>query len=210
MAELDNLKNTFFIIRHGEADNNVEHIVVSNPDIGTTQYGLTERGRGQALQAAERFKSEFLPPLVNDISKDVVIVSSDFLRTHQTAEILHSQLHPEAPIRYEIGLRERWYGDFDNTYISRESNEYRTFYDLDEKDPTHTYRNCESLVAVVLRTTRLVQQLDKEYSDKVIILVSHGDPCMCLYSISVGVPPEAARQFHYFTNCDIKQLTGSK
>jgi probable phosphoglycerate mutase len=168
MAELDNLKNTFFIIRHGEADNNVEHIVVSNPDIGTTQYGLTERGRGQALQAAERFKSEFLPPLVNDISKDVVIVSSDFLRTHQTAEILHSQLHPEAPIRYEIGLRERWYGDLDMT------KDFFKIFDLDHEDPTHTYRGSESLVAVVLRTTRLVQQLDKEYSDKVIILVSHG------------------------------------
>jgi broad specificity phosphatase PhoE len=185
----------------------VEHIVVSNPDIGTTQYGLTERGRGQALQAAERFKSEFLPPLVNDISKDVVIVSSDFLRTHQTAEILHSQLHPEAPIRYEIGLRERWFGDLDMT-IGVEN--FTKVFDLDVNDPTHTYCNSESLMSIVLRTTRLVQQLDKEYSDKVIILVSHGDPCMCLYSISVGVPPEAARQFHYFTNCDIKQLTGSK
>jgi probable phosphoglycerate mutase len=51
MAEsVENLQNVFLVMRHGQGENNMEHIVVSNPDIGTTQYGLTERGRGQALQ----------------------------------------------------------------------------------------------------------------------------------------------------------------
>jgi len=42
-----------------------------------------------------------------------VVVSSDFKRTRETAEILHAHLLAKTPIRFEKALRERWYGAFD-------------------------------------------------------------------------------------------------
>ena len=63
---LKTLRNIYFVIRHGQVDialfnficiififsvqaqSNVERLLVSDPDIGTTQYGLTDLGRQQA------------------------------------------------------------------------------------------------------------------------------------------------------------------
>ena len=137
------------------------------------------------------------------LSKKLVIVSSDFKRTRETAEILHSELGVEQPIRFEIALRERGLGSMNMTY---NWDNVPQMWALDELDPTHTEYNCESVMSMTVRTSRLVQQLDKEYNDMNIILVSHGDPCQCLHAIFIGLNPNEFRTIPGIQNCEIRSL----
>ena len=137
------------------------------------------------------------------LSEKIVIVSSDFRRTRETAEILHSELGVKRPIRFEIALRERGLGSMNMTY---NWDSVRQMWALDEVDPTHTEYNCESVMSMTVRTSRLVQQLDKEYNDMIIILVSHGDPCQCLYAIFIGLNPNEFRKIAGMKNCEIRPL----
>ena len=134
-----------------------------------------------------------------DSLNKLVIVSSDFRRTRETAEILHSELQVEHPIRFEIALRERLLG-------SVQYDDMHQLWALDEADPTHNQFNCESVMMMTLRTSRLVQTLDREYDNQTIILVSHGDPCQCLHTLFIGLNPNEFRTHPGMKNCEIRQL----
>ena len=136
----------------------------------------------------------------DDLANNIIIVSSDFKRTYETAEILHSELQLEQPIRFEIALRERGIGDLDMTH---NWDGIKQVWALDETDPTHNEFNCESVTTVTLRTSRLVHSLDKEYSNKVIILVSHGAPLQCLHSL---FSPSEFRKHPGIKNGEIRHL----
>lgn len=140
--------------------------------------------------------------LSNDVS-NVIIISSDFRRTRETAEILHSELQIKEPIRFEIALRERGLGKLDMT---NSWDGIKQMWGLDELDPTHTENDVESVMTMALRTSRLVQSLDKENINKVIILVSHGDPSQCLHAIFMGKNPNEFRTYPGIKNCEIRQL----
>ena len=45
-------KNHYLMVRHGESTANVQGLVVTDPAVGCAQYGLTEKGKYQAQQAA--------------------------------------------------------------------------------------------------------------------------------------------------------------
>ena len=132
------------------------------------------------------------------LSKKLVIVSSDFKRTRETAEILHSELGVEQPIRFEIALRERVMGTFNMTHIS---DELRYLWLLDEIDISRSESGCETIRSILDRTLHLVQQLDKEYEDNIIILVSHGHPCQYLHLAFVKSTNSRGMQ-----TCEIRKL----
>ena len=131
-----------------------------------------------------------------------MIVSSDFKRTRETAEILHTQLQVKTPLRFEEALRERYYGPLDMKPIENECQ----VAELDRDDPTHTKYGNESVMAVVLRTSRLVKTLDEDYKDKIIILVSHMDPLQILATTFLGMSPGEHRSLPFLGNCSIKEL----
>lgn len=90
-----------------------------------------------------------------------------------------------AEVRHEPALRERDFGQFN---LTSDTN-YRRVWEVDARDPQHTEFGCESVASVLLRTSRLLQRLDREYKDKAILLVSHGDPLQILSTVFLGVPP---------------------
>lgn len=47
------LHNTYLIVRHGQSEANVEGIVVSKPENGCGNYGLTSTGREQVTATAK-------------------------------------------------------------------------------------------------------------------------------------------------------------
>lgn len=145
--------------------------------------------------------------LGSDNLTKLIIVSSDFKRTRETAEILHSELQVERPIRFEIALRERGLGSLDMTHCW---DDIQQIWALDEIDPTHTQYDCESLMMMTLRTSRLIHQLDKESDNQIIILVSHGDPSQCLHALFMGLNPNEFRKYPGIKNCEIRQLKEEK
>ena len=78
---------------------------------------------------------------------------------------------------------------------------------LDHSDPTHTTNGVESITSLVIRMTRIIKDLNDEYYDQVLILVSHGDPCQCLHSVFEGISPNEFRNGKKgFSNCEIREL----
>ncbi|HPK45730.1 MAG TPA: hypothetical protein PLV62_12175, partial [Spirochaetota bacterium] len=45
------LHNTYLLMRHAQSKANHMHIIVSNPEVGVNDYGLTQEGKNQVLKA---------------------------------------------------------------------------------------------------------------------------------------------------------------
>lgn len=135
------------------------------------------------------------------IEEKLLIVSSDFKRTRETAEILHKKLGVKEPIRFEPAIRERGLGEMVNYDMVHE------MWAEDSVDPTHHKYGVESIMEMIHRLSGLVRQLDKEYNDRVIVLVSHGDTCQTLDSVFLGISPNEFRtKLPDYKNCEIREL----
>ena len=83
-------------------------------------------------------ESEFL-------SDKLVVVSSDFKRARETAEIMHQHFIVKAPLRLEHGLRERDFGELNMT----DSSNYQKVWSQDAHNPNHTSFGCETVTNVL-------------------------------------------------------------
>lgn len=131
-------------------------------------------------------------------------MSSDFLRTRETAEIVHKQLGAREPLRLEVGLRERRLGQLD---MQKDYDSVKQMWALDAEDPTNTAFDHESLMDMVMRMSLMVQRLNKKYDNRVVIMVTHGDPAQTIHAVFAGTSPNEFRQKHpSFMNCEIRAL----
>lgn len=182
--DVPSLRNRYYGFRHGESQANVEGIIVSHPDIGTVRYGLSSEGRRQVEASAARLRK---------LGGDMVIVTSDFLRARETAEIIRQALGA-ASTRTDTRLRERFFGAWDGECYLHYADTWKT----DEVDPDQEPGGAESANAVRRRMVEVVQDLDREMSNRDIILVSHGDPLRMLQSAFDGVDTAHNRTIPYF------------
>ena len=148
-----------------------------------------------------------LEALLLEYNRDVladkmIVISSDFMRTRETAEILHQHFSVETSLRLDPRLRERGVGNLEK---KAEENYYKIMI-KDKEDPTHTEEGVESVNSMVSRMTCAVRDLDKEFKDKIILLVSHGDPLLSLYSRCCGVSLCEYKKLSPFQNCDVREV----
>lgn len=172
--ELPTPRNRYLALRHGEAESNVANRVSSRVD---NQDNLTELGRYNTTKVARELRSE-------DVD---LIISSDFLRTRQTAEIVADELELEhSQIIFDPRLREIDAGE----YEGQSWEQYHDFfvhykYELDKQIP-----DGESLLDVRARVMALLLELEREHEGKTILLVSHGLPIFSLLTGAKGVPDD--------------------
>ena len=189
---VDRLTNTFSIMRHGQSKANVAGIIVScieNDRRG--DYGLSELGRKQALESARAC----------ELPRDTVIWSSDFSRARQTAEILRA--HLDVP---EVGLaealRERCFGEWEGSATEN----YARVWAADETDAAHARGGVEPVAAVLDRMTAFVVDLDRRYSGRDIVLVSHGDTLQILQAAFLRMSPTRHRSLPGLETAEIRRL----
>jgi broad specificity phosphatase PhoE len=178
------MKNRYYAFRHGESLANVAGIIVSDPSVGTVKYGLSEKGRRQvkeSLSEADAFDA------------DSLVVSSDFRRTAETAEIIR-QVIGAGPVLFDIRLRERFFGGWEGA--SHEN--YSKAWKKDACDPDQVFNGAESTNSVRERMWAVIQSLEDTYSEKTIILVSHGDPLMLLQTAFHAMESTEHRSLPYF------------
>jgi broad specificity phosphatase PhoE len=192
LSGVDRLTNTFSIMRHGQSRANVAGIIVScieNDRRG--DYGLSELGRKQALETAQAC----------GLPRDTVIWSSDFSRARQTAEILRA--HLDAP---EVGLaealRERCFGRWEGSATEN----YARVWAADETDAAHARDGVEPVAAVLDRMTAFVVDLDRQYSGRDIVLVSHGDTLQILQAAFLRMSPTRHRSLPGLETAEIRRL----
>lgn len=181
------LRNRYIAVRHGESEANVAHLISSDPKMGIDRHGLSPHGRIQVAENSKIFLQNSNPS-----EKCYVIVSSDFRRARETAEILASHLPNTPSIQFDPRLRERYFGIYDNT----SDENYHLIWKNDEENPEKNLDDqVESVEKVRERTSELIAELEEKYTQHWIFLVSHGDSLQILQTAFERFP-QANQQRH--------------
>lgn len=199
--ETTQLKNQYLIMRHGESTANHERRWVAAPESCCYGYGLTQLGRQQVAESVQRERVSGL------LTKSTIVLSSDFLRARETAEIV-CRLVEAAPVRIDPRLRERACGEMEGRILGPDLGA-RIIAEVtasDHSDPTKSLYGLETASAVQERFTSLVVELESASSGCVYLLVCHGDLLrVALASVSKVSPGEHWR-FGHISNAAIYHL----
>lgn len=131
------------------------------------------------------------------------MLTSDFKRTRETADIIHKELGLSNGVKVEVGLRERFFGKCE----LQSTADYFTVWENDTTDPANPKHEGETVFTVYARTMQVISTVEKEFSDKVFVLVSHGDTAQILSTHFMGLAPEEHRQLADLGNCCIRNLS---
>jgi len=171
--------NKYFLIRHGEAESNVQEYFSSYPE--KVKNEMTEKGKKQVEKNIKK-----LP----DID---LIISSDILRAKQTAEMIAKEKDVE--IIYDKRLREIDFGDLNG----EKKGVFDAYFDPENKlsgKEKHgkkylaPYPNGENGRDVKKRIAGFMREIDKKYNNKKIVIISHGGPLFRFGSLNRGYTPE--------------------
>jgi broad specificity phosphatase PhoE len=86
---LPELKNSYFLLRHGQSEGNVEGVISSARSLATSEkHGLTKLGYEQGVESATNLLDllEQQHESSEDNTKNVIFYSSPFSRARQTAQ----------------------------------------------------------------------------------------------------------------------------
>ena len=197
LAPVQRLANRYRVMRHGESKANASGIIVSRIETDRGgDYGLSERGRGQAEAAARDC----------GLPADTLICSSDFARAWQTAEIVRARLGAP-PVLVAVALRERCFGDLEGT----PTGNYARVWAADEAgtgdaDGGDAGGGVEPAAAVLDRATGLVADLERRYAGRDILLVSHGDTLQILQAGFLRMDPAEHRRLPHLGIAEVRAL----
>ncbi|MEX0931708.1 MAG: class I tRNA ligase family protein [Candidatus Paceibacterota bacterium] len=170
LKEKIGFRNTYLVMRHGEADSNAQNILSGKKD---NPHHVTEKGKKQVAHAVEKLKGT---------SVDVVFVSP-FVRTKETAEMVKEALGlTDTQIVVDERIGEIDTGDFNNTPI----DEYRAYFKSTAEKFSKPAPNGESLRDVRRRVGEFLYEIDAKYEGKTILIISHEYPIWQLYSVAEG------------------------
>lgn len=185
------MNNRYFLMRHGESQANLADLIVSSPENGCNDYGLSPQGREQAKRSSAS----------SELDSQVLIVASDFLRTQETAAIAREILGC-GPVKNDVRLRERYFGRFEK----QSSACYQPVWALDSADANHTYGEVESLRSLARRLENLILELESQHAGATILLVSHGDPLRILQTWAAGLDLTQHNSIGHFSPAEIRAL----
>lgn len=147
--------NTFYIVRHGETENNRAKRLS-----GWIDTGLTENGLEPTKNVIEKLKT---------LPKIDAVYASDMGRAFITAYFIVRALGFTDEIIRQKGLREVNYGDAANMFSAEA---YQKYPKLD-RDTHYTPPNGEALDHMQKRVLQTVAQIDAQHKDAVILIVAH-------------------------------------
>jgi probable phosphoglycerate mutase len=156
------MSTVFYLVRHGESEGNVnQEIMGGNPP-------LTENGRQQAREAAERFK---------DVNFDLAF-SSDLDRAIETAALILQGRN--LPVQHLPRLRERNWGELELAPIAHVREKYKSHFDAfptqtpEEQWSGKLIEGMESPREAVDRLLSFLEEISNEFPGKTILVVNHG------------------------------------
>lgn len=163
------------VARHGETLFNKE-----NKICGITDIELTCKGIEQAKEIAEKIK---------ELNIDLII-SSPMKRTIQTSKVISDICN----LQYvtDDRLMEQDYGIYEG--CSRMDSNFLN----NKKQFAYKYPNGESMMQVACRVYNLITELNKKYTNKNILIITHGGICRIINTY-----------FHDMTNDEFFNYTAS-
>lgn len=170
LKEKTKSSNTFVIMRHGEADHNLEN---RTSDSNNSPSHLTQKGKDNVAKVAESFENQ----------KFDFIYASPLFRTKETAEIVAEKLdYPKEKIIYDDRIREVQTG-FDGRPIS----EYRSYFSSNEEKFEKSAPGGETLLALKKRVGQFLKEIDSQNENKRILIVTHEYPTWMLVASNEGL-----------------------
>jgi probable phosphoglycerate mutase len=206
LSDAGPLANTYRVMRHGQSKANVSGVIVSSIDTDRRgDFGLSELGREQVLAAARG----------SGLTAGTLICSSDFARARQTAQLMRDCLGTDEVVSAPA-LRERYFGDFDGGPVAG----YAQVWAADEAaspsaaSPSAVSPSAagsagsgvETAAAVLERAAGFVAGLERGYSGRDILLVSHGDTLQILQAGFAGIAPSRHRTVPHLEVAEIRRL----
>jgi isoleucyl-tRNA synthetase len=188
-------QNNFYVVRHGEADNNVLGIISSDPK---RPHHLTEKGKAQVKEAAEKLKSKKI---------DLIYVSP-FVRTQETAKIISEILNisPDKVIT-DDRIHEVYGGELDG----KTDAEYQRFFESRMEKFDKTPAGGENYTQIKNRMTEFVYEANSKNKGKNILIISHNTPVWLMFAGVSGCTPEQAIALRheardFIKNSEVKEL----
>lgn len=189
--------NKYFTIRHGEAEQNIKDLI--NSELSNNIYHLTEGGRKRVLEASENIKKE----------KIDFIITSPFLRCKETAEIVREALGLDAScVQEDERLAEFKKGP---GFEGKSWQEYWGLFSSTKERFEKSPDGGENLTDLNKRAGEFIYDLEKRYSGKNILIVSHQGPIASMHMIGEGADADRfieakEKQIYTFGFADFRKL----
>lgn len=200
MGSIEDLKkhtkanNTYYTMRHGEADNNFLMVMSSK---ATNPHHLTTIGKSQAADAVKWFKDK----------KIDVIIASPFIRTRETAEIIARGIgFDTSKILCDSRIQEWNVGEWNGKPFGEFQKKFSHFNRFSNPIP-----GGESYMDLKRRMGDFLYDLEKKYAGKIILIITHDSPLFLLTAAAQGLDTEqsiALREGrdHYVDNARPSEL----
>jgi isoleucyl-tRNA synthetase len=188
LKKYSHAKNTYYVCRHGEAENNTKSIISS---LATNPHHLTEKGKVQASEAGK---------WLSDKKIDMVF-ASPFVRTRETAEIIANKIGFDVKkINFEVKLGEINTGIW-NGKTFKEYSEAFVHADRFTKTP----EGGENYTDIKKRVGDFIYGLEGKHEGKNILIVTHDTPLFLLEAVSNALTREdsiklRSNRDHYIEN----------
>jgi broad specificity phosphatase PhoE len=170
-----------YFARHGSTDANQDSII--NETNGEIDEHLNQKGISQANDLAEQLKK---------IQFDIII-SSPLKRAYETAEIVNK--YHGLPIKVDESFRERGIGEYTSLEVWNDLFDFNKSFNLERS---------EDLKEFFKRIYNAIDSLKREYSEKTILVVSHGGVHLALYAYANNLPLEGNLRISPMRNCEFR------
>lgn len=162
--------NAYFVMRHGEAENNVKGLLNDDDSI---PGDLTDKGKNEVRATARRLKGAGITRLIY----------SPLQRTSQTAEIIARELGiPESQNTSDTRLRELGIGVFNQGPVEA----FHEWFSDSEPKGVYAPKNGESWIQLKNRIGSILYEYEKNYQHEKILFITHETPAFMFQSISLG------------------------
>ena len=185
--------NTYLVMRHGESVDNLAGLCDFAND---SNDHLTEEGKKQVADAAKKLAT----------SVDM-IVTSPIVRTHETAIIVASILGYTGEIHTDTRLTE-W-----NVGQEFQGKNWEEFFAIRNASPERynfKTEDGESYADVIRRAGDFIYELERTYTNKKIIIVTHGASARAFDLIARGFTFEELLKvpgsYNNFNNAEIRNI----
>jgi len=163
-------KNTFTLMRHGEAESNALGFISGN---NNPPRHLTEHGKAQIIKTVKKLKKQ---------SFDMVF-ASPLTRTKETAELVVEKLGlPKEVLVFDERLKEIQTGEFEG----KRPIEYHNFFSSIEEKFTKSPAGGESLNDLKKRLGDFMYETNSKHQGKNILIVTHEYPVWLLQALASG------------------------
>ncbi len=166
-------KNKYYLMRHGESNHNVQKFLSSDNSQKAASH-LTEKGKADVSRISTEFKDKKI---------DLIFVSP-LIRTQETAKIIAKNIGLSAE---KIITDERIQEIQMGTLNGEQESKYHDLYDnLMEKLEIRPDGG-ENLLDVRRRVGKFIYEINENYQEKNILIISHDYPIWMLQAINLGI-----------------------